>query len=289
MILGTFQPLHPDPARHSARYACFERFLGYYPVFCFPARSAMEAAWGAFLAAPYWPERLVLFDSEDYRRFDLVRWNQLLGSVEDPDVAPLFGEVDELRAEYVVPEISDIIVEIPIHEALFETAYDERLEGSPGGDDDEYGLIGSLAESARSMVESQDWGKESTRFRLVAEKEALTFFLVKPIWCAATQGTVPVADICPLIPLAANDTPRRLWVRCEELLARCFDIVGACTPEGFAELCSDMSRLQSMNEAAWMEPLARALGVGRNDPCPCGSGRKYKSCHMRPRVELRER
>jgi preprotein translocase subunit SecA len=21
--------------------------------------------------------------------------------------------------------------------------------------------------------------------------------------------------------------------------------------------------------------------VGRNDPCPCGSGRKYKNCHMR--------
>jgi uncharacterized protein YecA (UPF0149 family) len=22
--------------------------------------------------------------------------------------------------------------------------------------------------------------------------------------------------------------------------------------------------------------------VGRNDPCPCGSGRKYKQCHGRP-------
>jgi preprotein translocase subunit SecA len=21
--------------------------------------------------------------------------------------------------------------------------------------------------------------------------------------------------------------------------------------------------------------------VGRNDPCPCGSGKKYKNCHMR--------
>ena len=20
--------------------------------------------------------------------------------------------------------------------------------------------------------------------------------------------------------------------------------------------------------------------IGRNDPCPCGSGKKYKSCHM---------
>ena len=24
--------------------------------------------------------------------------------------------------------------------------------------------------------------------------------------------------------------------------------------------------------------------IGRNDPCPCGSGRKYKKCHGRPGV-----
>ncbi|HIR20518.1 MAG TPA: SEC-C domain-containing protein [Candidatus Pelethomonas intestinigallinarum] len=23
---------------------------------------------------------------------------------------------------------------------------------------------------------------------------------------------------------------------------------------------------------------ARPLGIGRNDPCPCGSGKKYKHC-----------
>jgi preprotein translocase subunit SecA len=23
-----------------------------------------------------------------------------------------------------------------------------------------------------------------------------------------------------------------------------------------------------------------ALRAGRNDPCPCGSGKKYKKCHM---------
>ena len=24
------------------------------------------------------------------------------------------------------------------------------------------------------------------------------------------------------------------------------------------------------------------VGVGRNDPCPCGSGKKFKNCHGRP-------
>src|SRR5699024_4126912 len=28
-------------------------------------------------------------------------------------------------------------------------------------------------------------------------------------------------------------------------------------------------------------PYVRAERVGRNDPCPCGSGKKYKNCHGR--------
>jgi preprotein translocase subunit SecA len=34
------------------------------------------------------------------------------------------------------------------------------------------------------------------------------------------------------------------------------------------------------DEAAKQEPFERAGGkIGRNDPCPCGSGKKYKQCH----------
>ena len=35
-------------------------------------------------------------------------------------------------------------------------------------------------------------------------------------------------------------------------------------------------------EVKKVEPI-RNIGakVGRNDPCPCGSGKKYKNCHMK--------
>jgi SEC-C motif-containing protein len=29
------------------------------------------------------------------------------------------------------------------------------------------------------------------------------------------------------------------------------------------------------------EPVRRVATAGRNDPCPCGSGKKYKRCHGR--------
>ena len=27
------------------------------------------------------------------------------------------------------------------------------------------------------------------------------------------------------------------------------------------------------------QPVRKKQTVGRNDPCPCGSGKKYKNCH----------
>ena len=37
--------------------------------------------------------------------------------------------------------------------------------------------------------------------------------------------------------------------------------------------------LDQANEEQKAEPVRAALKVGRNDPCPCGSGKKYKQCH----------
>ena len=32
-------------------------------------------------------------------------------------------------------------------------------------------------------------------------------------------------------------------------------------------------------EKVTKKPVRRAVNIGRNDPCPCGSGKKYKNCH----------
>ncbi|MEA3317183.1 MAG: preprotein translocase subunit SecA, partial [Bacteroidota bacterium] len=34
-----------------------------------------------------------------------------------------------------------------------------------------------------------------------------------------------------------------------------------------------------------VQPIRKEKKVGRNDPCPCGSGKKYKNCHGRPGAE----
>jgi preprotein translocase subunit SecA len=43
-----------------------------------------------------------------------------------------------------------------------------------------------------------------------------------------------------------------------------------------------MTMSHGEEEAPTAQPVVRSEEkVGRNDPCPCGSGKKYKNCHGR--------
>ncbi len=39
------------------------------------------------------------------------------------------------------------------------------------------------------------------------------------------------------------------------------------------------SRPEAPQEPKHVQPVRVEKRVGRNDPCPCGSGKKFKSCH----------
>ncbi len=49
-----------------------------------------------------------------------------------------------------------------------------------------------------------------------------------------------------------------------------------------AQIDASQQQTNTSGEAKKAEPI-RNIGakVGRNDPCPCGSGKKYKNCHMK--------
>jgi len=49
--------------------------------------------------------------------------------------------------------------------------------------------------------------------------------------------------------------------------------------EALANPASDMAD-ENNTQMGSTEPVVRdGIKVGRNDPCPCGSGKKYKQCH----------
>lgn len=52
----------------------------------------------------------------------------------------------------------------------------------------------------------------------------------------------------------------------------------ALAKEAFENLPDDLKRFINLKELC-KEPIIAEKKVGRNDPCPCGSGKKYKNCH----------
>jgi preprotein translocase subunit SecA len=46
-----------------------------------------------------------------------------------------------------------------------------------------------------------------------------------------------------------------------------------------SESPSSSSRPDAPQEPRQVQPVRVEKRVGRNDPCPCGSGKKFKSCH----------
>jgi preprotein translocase subunit SecA len=41
----------------------------------------------------------------------------------------------------------------------------------------------------------------------------------------------------------------------------------------------DVMVAESDTNVVSLADASKALKVGRNEPCPCGSGKKYKQCH----------
>ena len=64
--------------------------------------------------------------------------------------------------------------------------------------------------------------------------------------------------------------------RLAERMARQMQVSGGGAPAGGA---LGMEAPAPQQDAATLEPVVTGPKVGRNDPCPCGSGKKYKHCH----------
>jgi preprotein translocase subunit SecA len=56
----------------------------------------------------------------------------------------------------------------------------------------------------------------------------------------------------------------------------------AAAPTAAVAAQAEAAANQGQGEGKKTEPIRnKGERVGRNDPCPCGSGKKYKNCHMR--------
>src|SRR5690606_41820506 len=58
-----------------------------------------------------------------------------------------------------------------------------------------------------------------------------------------------------------------------------FDEVAGAGDGPAEDVALALQQRPETEEAAAPQPIRRGQKIGRNDPCPCGSGKKYKHCH----------
>jgi preprotein translocase subunit SecA len=81
-----------------------------------------------------------------------------------------------------------------------------------------------------------------------------------------------------LAPQAVQEIERRPRPRqmvAQHAEAEAFGGAGTSAPDE-----APAARPEPARSAAPAAPVRALPRVGRNDPCPCGSGKKYKKCHM---------
>jgi len=88
----------------------------------------------------------------------------------------------------------------------------------------------------------------------------------------------PECRACAWLPYCQQGCPRFVGVegRRQHYLCRAYQRFFAHSHDGMMALRDRLLRQQGIAPEAAPAPPARP--VGRNDPCPCGSGRKYKQC-----------
>ena len=95
--------------------------------------------------------------------------------------------------------------------------------------------------------------------------------------------------------LAQGLSPEEAWRMLDCMLyIRLFEEMNARVDQQVIEMIFKFTLPEPVLEAPAARPAARAAGpvlggpapmatppkkMGRNDPCPCGSGKKYKKCH----------
>ena len=107
----------------------------------------------------------------------------------------------------------------------------------------------------------------------VCEVRADDVVLLNPLGEGLVRASLPLLNDAWLSEVRATASTAVYLLDCE---------LSGTTPEGAIDDAALRGRVPAASvRTAITDAYGRAKPVGRNDPCPCGSGRKYKQCHLK--------
>lgn len=272
MLLASYQPLVEDAGLRemSRAFDALEKELGFTPYFCFPAEKLEDMLVHSFFVTPSCPEKIIIFETENYQTLDIVRWNQILKldmDGMDYDVKAVLNCAKAPFCEYLVPAFENVRFEIGIQEAL-------RTQLTIDYENEDVRAIatGKLAMAqgkAIDLIEKARWenvsGYELDIRKMRMAKNAFEICVLPLLYVFMVTGRWEDIGIS-LNPkwIFGNVEPQRM-------LARIYNPDEAMEFKTYAYFQKAFSSFQLNMDMGYSRP-------SKNGPCPCGSGKKYKRC-----------
>jgi preprotein translocase subunit SecA len=147
-------------------------------------------------------------------------------------------------------------------------------------------LLTQLDSAWKDHLLAMDHVRSSVNFRSMGQMDPKVEYkregmrLFEQMWMSIGER---MTDVIFRMEAMDSDMVADSWV---ETSARhdAFDVTSELMAEKNADLAAAESA-GSSSEPARIETIRnRTERAGRNDPCPCGSGKKYKNCCMRKQV-----
>lgn len=261
-LIGTFQP---NPHEQDVAMRAARTLLGPHVERCFPAAGPLDFAMGAWLAPPGRADAIGVFETHEAIRCDALT---LVTGIQDGQT-PWQALGSAMQA--ATGTASDVIFAcmpynmpaIDMRAAIYDETYDDPLVDQ----------LHVHAWQAAEGVMSHD-----KALRSEAVREAFVSYLSTPAWASLSGRALEPID------LIALPSGSRVYSRALALRAKWHE--GRLDADGYAEM---LACLRQAVAIARRRSADAVYGTqGRNGPCACGSGRKYKGCHMRRALAVPE-
>lgn len=266
-------------------------------VWCFPASTWQEAFVHSLLTAPNCPQAFILLDTENYRRIDKVKHYVAIAELQrqGKNSCPDY-EISKWEDETCPDNRSEIIVSPEeLDRARLVYVFHPVLTNDNG-----FGHLLIRMKNKMHKLGIPPLHREiKSMFAIVDNKFDCTSFSVS----GANEAEIQMKYLFEFerlkfmftyLPVIFNIKDGDLGmfpdesfpvIRCINYLMDIYNNMGTwsygeCDGETYAKIYADAMLPMQAAEAFDLYSLNPDL-PGRNDPCPCGSGRKFKKCHAR--------
>ena len=309
-LFGTYQPLYSDDdlkrGRQFRQWRDWSAMTGFaHPIWAFACDTPADAIVGSYLAAPRFPEILLMFESNQYVRIDKKKWYLAIGRGEDGTVS-----LDDIRADDSLPDaLCEFIVDRQVYDdtrlafadeasqhnvMLNIVTLDECLEGGQKAcicsfamtDEQAAYLTASLStyldvhayreshlDTTMAVQTSLDEQRKAWKVRNFSRAWSVDVTIL-PTLVRIIKGIEPFHDI-----MVQGYTLHYNYL-VQQYMRFCRWQERPVDDDTLVDVVSSMQAvlIENPDVVAW---LVSSGSVGRNDPCPCGSGKKFKKCHGR--------